>query len=83
MGKVISGRCGVMSLRAALRRARELGATVGDNPGTGEVRIRFLGIGTLNHNARRKDASRALLLLIRKAEARDAGHDDPREGWAA
>lgn len=91
MGKLIRDCGGVMSLRAALRRARELGASVTNNPGTGELRVRFPGIGSVNHNARRKDASRALLFLIRKAEepvATSVHHAERklahrREGWAA
>lgn len=60
---------GVLSLRQALRWARELGLDVRDNRGTGEVRVRFDGGGRVNHNARRKDASRALMHLLRQADA--------------
>jgi hypothetical protein len=61
---------GTPTLRQALRRAKALGLQVGNNRGTGEVRIKLQGVGTVNHNARRKDASRALLHLIRVAEER-------------
>jgi len=50
---------GTPTLRQALRRAKALGLQVGNNRGTGEVRIKLDGVGTVNHNARRKDASRA------------------------
>jgi hypothetical protein len=61
---------GIPSLREALRRARDLGAEVKDCRRTGEVRVRFAGIGAVKHNARRKDASRALCLLLRRAQAK-------------
>jgi hypothetical protein len=82
MGKLIRERGGVMSLRAAVRRARELGATVTTNQGTGELRVRFSGLPPVNHNARRKDASRALLLLIRKAEEPAPNGRPSRDGRA-
>jgi len=72
---------GTPSLRRALRRAEALGLQVGKNRGTGEVRIRLAGVGSVNHNARRKDASRALLHLIRLAEeSRTPGGPPPERG---
>ena len=59
----------INSLRGALRRAHELGAEISHPRRTGEVKIRFAGIGVVTHNARRKDASRALRALLRRAEA--------------
>ncbi len=60
---------GTPNLRDVLRRARELGGTVRWPRGTGEVKVEFAGIGSVKHNARRKDASRALQVLVRKAES--------------
>ena len=86
MAKVIQSRDGVMSLRAALRRARQLtrqlDGVVACSPGSGEVRVKLRGLGTVNHNARRKDASRALLHLLRSAEEA-VSRGQPRPGSTA
>ena len=59
---------GTPSLKDALRRAKRLGLEVEGNRRTGEVRVVCPGVARVNHNARRKDASRALLALIRRVE---------------
>jgi hypothetical protein len=58
---------GNLNLRAALAMAKELGADIESVNRTGEVRIKLAGM-TVKHNARRKDASRAFMAMLRKAQ---------------
>jgi hypothetical protein len=73
MAAVSAKNGGIPSLRDALRRAQALGGQVCLPRGTGEVKVRFPGLGTVTHNNRRKDASRALCVLLRRAEGETAG----------
>lgn len=58
----------VPSLRVALKRAQALGCEVHPQRRTGEVLV-VAPCGTrIRSNARKKDANRALILLIRKLE---------------
>jgi hypothetical protein len=58
-----------ISLREALALARKLGLRVRQAPGTGEWLISD-GSRTVRHDARRKDASRALVVLLRRTARR-------------
>lgn len=55
-----------MNLREGLKEARQLGCSIRIKRGTGEVRVRHPGYKTLNLNSRRKDAPRALTMLLRR-----------------
>lgn len=57
-----------MSLRDALKLAERLGVPAEPVRRTGEVRIRACGL-VVTHNVRRKDASRALVTLLRRRSA--------------
>jgi hypothetical protein len=61
-----------LPLREALRLAREVGLKVTYRTGTGEWFIVGPDGHTIRHNARRHDASRALVLAIRRAERRQS-----------
>lgn len=61
--------CNGVSLREALSLARSLGLEVRHASGTGEWMIRD-GSRSVRHNARRKIASRALIVLLRRAQER-------------
>jgi len=54
------------TLRQACRIARALGVEVRQPRRTGELLFVHPVGGRVRHNARRKDASRALMLLLRK-----------------
>jgi len=66
----VGGSGGTPNLKDALRHARDLGAVITYPRGTGEVKVEFQGLGSVRCNNRRKDASRALIVLIRTAERR-------------
>lgn len=61
---------GNLNLRDALRVALELGGEVEPVRRTGEVRVTLAGM-TVKHNARRKDANRDLMVMLRKAAKGD------------
>jgi hypothetical protein len=58
---------GVPTLRAAIARVKAAGGTVEPVTRTGEVLIIWGGT-RIRHNNRRKDASRALIGLLRKID---------------
>jgi hypothetical protein len=60
-----------MNAREAVKRARKAGATVEDVYRTGEIRIRAAGMKPvrISDPTRKKDASMALVQLVRKLEA--------------
>lgn len=57
--------CNGISLRQALSLARELRLDVRNAPGTGEWLVSAAGLPSVRQDARRKDASRALVHLLR------------------
>lgn len=60
------------SNRDAIKRAEKAGCLVREIIGTGELYVQHREIGGgrgLRINRRRKDASRALLVMVKKAEA--------------
>lgn len=63
---------GNLNLREALALAKRLGGEVEEVRRTGEVRVSLAGM-TVKHNARRKDASRALVQMLRKAQREQEG----------
>lgn len=63
---------GNLNLREALALAKRLGGDVEEVRRTGEVRIVLAGM-TVKHNARRKDANRALVQMLRKAQREQEG----------
>jgi hypothetical protein len=56
-----------MSLRKAIKIARQLGLDIWTPRRTGEICFRDRQHGTVRHNCRRDDASRALRLLLRRS----------------
>lgn len=56
-----------MSLRDAKKLAERLGVEITHVRRTGEMRFRACGL-TVTHNNRRKDASRALVSLLRRKQ---------------
>ena len=58
--------CNGMNLREAIRVARDLGIAVEDVRRTGEIRFRARGMAPVVQNARRKDATRAVVRLLRR-----------------
>jgi hypothetical protein len=65
-----------IDLRSALKLVSELGLTVRYASGTGEWIIRGDG-RSVRHNARRKVASRALVVLLRRIANRRNGSEPP------
>ena len=57
-----------MNLADAVKAARELGCSISEYPGTGEIRIVIVGRHPLRLNRRRKDAPRILTSLLRQLE---------------
>lgn len=56
-----------LSLRDACQLARRLGVRVEHIRRTGELRFSVPGVPSVKHNARRKDSSRRLVTLLRRA----------------
>jgi hypothetical protein len=68
-----------MSLREAKKLAKELGVTVSTIKGTGEVRFVYPGLPAVKQNNRRKDATRAVVALLRTVATLRAAAATPHE----